>query len=84
MAISFPSQQTMTSNFNIGFPAVDNGTTIPCAITTEALQDHFQAGTDPMAAFLANRPTIESKAEQLILANRFGPNGSILIVSSDF
>ncbi|MEZ5582007.1 MAG: DUF1488 domain-containing protein [Candidatus Competibacteraceae bacterium] len=58
---------------------------INCAISWEALEDHFGADfKDYLLAFTENRKAIEGKAKRLIQRLRFETDGSILMRSSDF
>jgi hypothetical protein len=64
----------------VSFAAESNGRQIDCAVSMEALQDHF--GGDhltPLEAFRAHRWEIERIAEYLIVRKRFEPDGSVLV-----
>jgi hypothetical protein len=55
-----------------------------CAVSLEALVDHFRADPrQPLATFRQHRATIEELARRLIQAQRFEADGSILIRSQD-
>lgn len=60
---------------------------VPCAISGEALDDHFDArGTSNrarVAAFRNNRRRIEELARQKYAAGRTEPDGSILVRTRD-
>ncbi len=68
MDIHFPADAPLYrhSNRTVVFPAVVDGTRVPCAISVEALEDHFGArDADHVAsvrAFDAGRAYIESVA----------------------
>jgi hypothetical protein len=62
----------------------DGNTRIPCAISREALDDHFQGDNkDKLEVFRANRRTIEQEARRKYLAGRTEPDGSVLIRTGD-
>ena len=57
---------------------------IACAISMEALQDHFENNTrKPVETFIRHRHAIERVAETLIARQRFEADGSILIRTAD-
>lgn len=57
---------------------------IRCAISLEALCDNFDADNkQPLESFQSNRRKIEAIAAGLIKCQRFEPDGSILVRSSD-
>ncbi|WP_213295145.1 DUF1488 domain-containing protein [Paraburkholderia sacchari] len=68
MDIRFPSEAPSwhDANLTVGFPALVDGARVPCAISVEALEDHFgalSAGRDAwMQAFDAGRARIEAVA----------------------
>ena len=67
----------------VQFYAVDKSNRIPCAVSKEALDDHFGNGANALDTFRANRDTIEVIASKLISRGRFETDGSILITTSD-
>ncbi|MDR6408351.1 hypothetical protein J2797_000902 [Paraburkholderia terricola] len=76
MEIRFPADAPAyrDSNLTVVFPALVDGETVPCAISVEALEDHFGAySEDPegwMRAFDAGRRRIEAVArEHLQISN---------------
>jgi len=82
--ISFPLNKECEdpSRDVISFPAINNN--IKCAISREAINDHFGGISDILNTFKANRSTIEAKAISLIQKGRYEPDGSILIRTADF
>lgn len=68
MIIRFPADAPLyrDANLTVVFPALVDGARVPCAISVEALEDHF--GALPanreawMQAFDAGRPRIEAVA----------------------
>ncbi len=73
------------STMAVSFPATVDGLQIRCVISTEALQDHFNAMFDnQLNVFKSNRYSIECKAREIIESGRYEADGSILIRSSDF
>jgi hypothetical protein len=86
MAISFPAGEAWDGSRNaVSFPAQSADERIGCAISQEALQDHFGADQklEALAAFRNHRGTIERVAERLIRRRRLEPDGSVLIRSQD-
>lgn len=85
MTVSFHAVETLSASREIvSFPAEINGKRIQCAISWEALQDHFDGnGVPPINCFRANRKAIEAKAEHLIQRGRFESDGSVFIRSQD-
>lgn len=68
---------------SVVFEGRDGDKKVRCAISEEALEDHFGETDDPPATFLAHRERIESEARRKYLAGEVKPDGSVLIVSMD-
>lgn len=72
MQITFPQEppEYCGRDLVLAFPAQVDGEQVQCAITAEALEDHFGAESlreeDVLRAFWANRPKIERAARQLL------------------
>ncbi|MBN3848123.1 MULTISPECIES: DUF1488 domain-containing protein [Burkholderiaceae] len=76
MDIRFPADAPAyrDSNLTVVFPALVDGEPVPCAISVEALEDHFGAYSEDLEgwlrAFDAGRPRIEAVArEHLQISN---------------
>lgn len=84
-AVRFPDSPPCHSDgLAVHFTAVTGGRSIRCAISLDALADHFEKDrSNPVAAFSRNRAAIERIAGRLIAQRRFENNGSILIRSFD-
>ena len=68
----------------VWFSAIDDEKVINCAISIEALTEHFGAyADDPLPAFRKHRQRIWDVASTLITQRRFEDDGTILIQSSD-
>jgi len=66
------------------FAAEDGKKSIQCAISDEALCDHFGGdGKNPLKVFLANRERIWHEARRKYLAEKFEPDGSVLLRTED-
>lgn len=66
------------------FSGKDGENTVPCAISHEALTDHFDDGDrEPAKVFQANRGRIERDARRKYLAGWLEPDGSVLIETED-
>ena len=70
MEIRFPTDAPAYRDFNLTlvFPALVDGERVPCAISVEALEDHFGAqsydSSGWISAFDAGRPRIEEVARE--------------------
>ncbi len=68
----------------VWFSAIDDEKVINCAISIEALADHFGAyADDPLPAFRKHRQQICYLAAKFITEPRFEDDGTILIESAD-
>jgi len=68
---------------NIVFNADVDGNVIECAISYQALTDHFEAEhSDPLFAFMMARSEVEKIAEKMILGGKATDN-RLLITSDD-
>lgn len=69
----------------VRFQAMDGSRRIDCAVSLEALEDHFRWEVDdPVAVFRANRAAIEHRIRLKYLNGRLEPDGSLLLRSGDF
>ncbi|WP_126284682.1 DUF1488 domain-containing protein [Burkholderia stagnalis] len=72
MHISFPAEEPEYSapDLVLAFPALVEGGRVQCAITAEALEDHFGAASpreqDLANAFARHRPAIECAARRML------------------
>ncbi len=72
MHIAFPQERPEYSGRDLAlvFPALVDGERVQCAITAEALEDHFGAASlreeDVLAAFDAHRRAIERAARRML------------------
>jgi hypothetical protein len=85
MPITFPDLEAWDAGrMVVSFPAELEGRRISCAVSMEALQDHFDArNLAPLEAFRSHRWEIERIAEYLIARKRFEPDGSVLVRSQN-
>jgi cytidine deaminase len=66
------------------FKGQDGEKTIPCAISREALDDHFDGDNkDKLKVFKASRERIEHEARRKYLADLVESDGSVLIKAMD-
>ncbi|HVH61855.1 MAG TPA: DUF1488 family protein, partial [Candidatus Sulfotelmatobacter sp.] len=66
------------------FYGQDGEACVRCAITRDALDDHFRGDArDKLEVFRANRPSIEQEVRRRYLAGDTELDGSILIRSGD-
>jgi hypothetical protein len=84
--VTYPSIETENSEKElIEFEAICGGQTIKCAVTYQALYDHFDAKySDPLFSFMSERKKIEAIATQFITDRKRQDDGSILITSTNF
>jgi hypothetical protein len=72
MKILFPDEcpEYCARDYVVAFPAQVDGTRVQCAVSAEALEDHFGAASlreeDLLAAFELNRRRIERAASDLL------------------
>jgi len=84
MQINFPNHSAIDpETMCVAFPVDVDGIRQRVRISSEALDDHFGGNHNPdkKSVFEANRPAIESKARQLILA---GAGGDLLLQTAMF
>lgn len=68
----------------VAFYGQDGKTRVPCAISREALDDHFKGdGKDKLQVFRANREAIEEEARRKYVAGHIETDGSVLIRTGD-
>lgn len=61
----------------------EDGREIRCAISYEALEDHFGAGRSMLKAFSGHQAAIEGLARRKYAGGQFKADGSILVASDD-
>jgi hypothetical protein len=87
MEIRFPADPPAyrDSNLTVVFAALVDGVSVPCAISVEALEDHFGAYSENpegwLRAFDAGRPRIEAVAREHLQISNGGP---VLLKSGHF
>lgn len=80
-----PTEYYDPNRMAIVFTGKDRDHLISCAISREALEDHFNADNkDPLKVFAANRERIEHKIRKKYLAGQVEADGSVLVKSGDF
>lgn len=88
-AIDFPDKIETYDDLReiVLFPGDTGDGEITCAISVEALEDHFgvrgASRRARLAAFRAHRPEIEDVARRKLAAHQREPDGSILIRARD-
>jgi transcriptional regulator with XRE-family HTH domain len=66
------------------FHGRDGDKEIICAISEEAIEDHFHGeGKNPLKVFQANREYIEHEARRKYLTGKLEPDGSVLLKTED-
>jgi transcriptional regulator with XRE-family HTH domain len=80
-----PSERWDGTRDVVRFRALDGSRRIDCAITLEALEDHFRwDADDPLDVFRANRAAIEHRIRLKYLNGQVEPDASLLLRSEDF
>ncbi|NJO38423.1 MAG: DUF1488 family protein [Rhizobiales bacterium] len=80
-----PSERWAGTRDVVRFQAMDGSRRIDCAVSLEALEDHFRWEVDdPLAVLRANRAAIEHRIRLKYLNGRLEPDGSLLLRSEDF
>ncbi|QLH37901.1 MAG: DUF1488 family protein [Defluviicoccus sp.] len=68
----------------VAFTGLDHETAVSCAVSGEALEDHFGADQrDVMKAFVKHRPDIEALVRRKYLLGQTEPDGSVLLKTDD-
>ena len=85
MSVNFPQIEAWDgSRMVVLFPAESGGRQINCAVSIEALKDHFARDhLTPLETFRAHRWQLERMAEYLIVRKRFESDGSVLVRSQN-
>ena len=84
--LAFPAPE---ERYDIGrdvvvFWGLDRDQRIPCAISREALDDHFRGDNrNKLEVFRENRPAIEEITRRKYLSGRVEPDGTVLIRTAD-
>ena len=79
-----PEERYISGRDIVAFWGQDGKTRVPCAISREALDDHFRGdGRDKLEVFRGNRAAIEREARRKYLEGRKESDGSILIRTGD-
>lgn len=83
LAFPDPEPRYDPDRMSVWFEGRDGELTVQCAVSKEALDDHFGDGQDPIGAFNANHERIEAEARRKYLAGAVRPDGSVLVESMD-
>lgn len=68
----------------VGFTGEDGERVIHCAISMEALEDHFGGDfKNPLKSFIANRERIEHEARRKYITRKLEADGSVLVKTED-
>jgi fido (protein-threonine AMPylation protein) len=80
-----PNERYDSNRMVVSFWGQDGDKRVRCAISREALDDHFDGDNkDKLAVFTANRRAIEERARQKYLAGNTEADGGVLIRTMDF
>lgn len=73
-----------TGRMVVLFSGNDGDKVVPCAISREALEDHFEGDNrEPVKVFREHRERIAYEARRKYLAGRLESDGSVLIKTAD-
>jgi transcriptional regulator with XRE-family HTH domain len=78
-----PKEKYDSTRGVIMFLGVDGDKKVICAISLEALDDHFEDGKNPIRNFIRNRGIIEGEARRKYIGNLLEEDGSVLIRTED-
>jgi transcriptional regulator with XRE-family HTH domain len=84
--LNFPDPEPRYDSINetVRFWGHDGTKRVLCAITNEALDDHYKPERkDKLKTFEANRAAIEQEARRKFLADTSEPDGSVIIRTAD-
>lgn len=80
-----PSERWDGTRLVVRFSGMDGSRRIDCAVSLEALEDHFRWEVDdPVAVFRANRATIEHRIRLKYSTGQLESDGTLLLRSEDF
>lgn len=83
-SLLFPEDKAHSTGEAVVFRGRDGEKPVTCAISLEALEDHFDADEGSMMeAFKKNRERICHEARRKYLADRLEEDGSVLIKTTD-
>ena len=83
LTFSAPRERHDFEADSVVFRGQDGDKEVACAISEEALHDHFRDGGSPLQVFRAHRNAIEAIARRKYLSGQVDPDGGVLIRSAD-
>jgi Fic family protein len=83
LTFPMPAERYDFTRDTVFFTGQDGPKIVRCAVSEEALADHFVDGGDPLQVFRAHRPAIEAIARRKYLSGQVDPDGRILIRTAD-
>ncbi len=83
LTFSKPKEKYDPSRMAVIFFGHDAKKEITCAMSFEALDDHFGLVKDPIKTFISNRDRIENEARKKYFGNRLERDGLVLIRTED-
>ena len=78
-----PAERYDFSRDTVFFTGQDGTKTVECAISEEALSDHFVDGGKPLELFHDHQPAIEGIARRKYLSGQVDPDGRVIIRTAD-
>lgn len=83
LTFPMPAERYDFTRDTVFFTGRDGPKTVQCAISEEALADHFHEGAPPLQAFRDHRPAIEAIARRKYLSGQLDPDDRVLIRTAD-
>ena len=84
LAFPAPEERYDTRRDVVVFWGLDRNQSVPCAISREALDDHFRGDNrNKLEVFRENRPAIDEIARRKYLSGCVEPDGTVLIRTAD-
>ena len=78
-----PGERYDFTRDTVFFTGQDGTKIVQCAISEEALSDHFLDGGNPLETFRDHRPAIEAIARRKYVSGQVDPDGRVLIGTAD-
>ena len=77
-----PKEKYDSSRGVVVFTGIDGNKKVKCAISFQALDDHFENGQNPLRNFVKNREAIEMEARKKYL-NAFIENDGLILIKTE-
>jgi transcriptional regulator with XRE-family HTH domain len=78
-----PAEKYDSTRMVVSFNGKDGDKIIKCAISREALEDHFGDGKNPLKIFKEHHERIEHEARRKYISQQLEMDGSVLLKTND-